>query len=432
MSLRRPTAAAISMLALILGWCPAVPAGPGTDELVELGRRVEARVSKLRGLDVKKPIRWEVTTKERVRAYVKKILAEQYAPGELEREGLAMQALGLIPPELEYHEFIVSLLEEQVGGYYDPKLEIFYLADWIAPAAQETIIAHELTHALQDQHFDIDRFVDRLRGNSDAMVARAALVEGGATMVMMLYAMRGAGVEVDPAMIDLDGPLGSFLMSMSASQFPEFARAPRALREMLMFPYLKGLTFVAHGRRQGGWKRIDRIYSDLPASTEQVIHPQKYFGERDEPTPVDLGFLQGLVPEGFERLYEDVLGEFMTFQLLEPVGDRDEERRAAAGWDGDRFQVFSKGDRLAWVGWSVWDSEADATEFAGAFAKTVPARRPGFVRQPVGAEPVMSFVHPDGRSVLVARHGTRVLVVDGFGANLAAKIHQAAVGAVKK
>ena len=147
-----------------------------TAELVALGKRVQKRVEKMRGLKALRPLRWRMTTKQQVRAYLKEVLGQQYAPGELKNEGLAMQALRLFPRGLDFPSFVLSLYEEQVAGYYDPKREVFYLADWIPVALQETIIAHELTHALQDQHFNTDEFVERIRGNSDAMVARAARI----------------------------------------------------------------------------------------------------------------------------------------------------------------------------------------------------------------------------------------------------------------
>ena len=400
--------------------------GEQGESLIELGKRVEQRVVKLRGLEVKKPIRWEGTSKDKVRADLLKTLNEQYAPGEMEKEGDALKALGLIPRDMQYKEFIVALYEEQVGGYYDPKKETFYLADWIAPAMQETIIAHELTHALQDQHFDIDEFIDRIRGNSDAMYARAALVEGEATLVMLADAMNNMGVEMDLSMLDLDGVFGQMMIKMSSAQFPKFAEAPRALQEALMFPYIKGLGFVNFGRRQGGWKRIDQIYKDIPMSTEQVMHPQKYFDRRDPPTEITLDFLGKLVPEDWENIYEDVLGEFMTLQLLDPVDDLDEEKRAAAGWDGDKVRVFRKEKELAWVQLSVWDTEKDAVEFAGAFAKTVSSRLQGFTRQPLTKEPRIVWKSKNNRVVCVERHAARVLIVENLEADLAEKIRKAA------
>jgi hypothetical protein len=193
-----------------------------------------------------------------------------------------------------------------------------------------------------------------------------------------------------------------------------------------MFPYIKGLSFVNYGRRLGGWKRIDKIYKDIPVSTEQIMHPPKYFDQRDPPTEVSLDFLAKLVPEKWEKIYEDVLGEFMTLQLLNPVDDRDEEKRAAAGWDGDKVWVFKQGNDLAWVQLSIWDTEKDAVEFAGAFAKTVTTRVPGFTRQPLTREPKITWKNRQGRVVLVERRGNRVLVVENLEGSVAEKIGKAA------
>jgi len=395
-------------------------------ELVELGKQCEQRVIKLRGLKIKKPIRWEVTSKEQVRAYLKETLAEQYAPGEMEAEGDAMKALGLIPANMQYKEFILKLYEEQVGGYYDPKKETFFLADWIAPSMQESIISHELTHALQDQHFDIDKFVERVKGNSDAMYARAALVEGEATLVMMLDSMRNMGIEVELEMLDLDGTLGSLLMTLSTSQFPSFAEAPRALKETLMFPYLKGLNFVIFGKKQGAWAKIDKVYDDLPVSTEQILHPEKYFLKRDIPITVVLPAIEKIVGRSWKKIYDDVLGEFMTRHLLAGLDDRDEENKAAAGWDGDKFWVFKRDDELAWVQISFWDSEKDATEFAGAFAKTVAQRKTGFVQQPTTAQPMMTWKSKKDRVVLVERRANKILIIDNLEQDKVSSLRQAA------
>jgi hypothetical protein len=216
------------------------------------------------------------------------------------------------------------------------------------------------------------------------------------------------------------------MIKMSSAQFPKFAEAPRALQEALMFPYLKGLSFVNYGRRQGGWKRIDKIYKDIPLSTEQIIHPHKYFDQRDPPTEVTLDFMTGLVPEAWENIYEDVLGEFMTLQLLDPVDNTDEEKKAAAGWDGDKLRVFKKGKDLAWVQVSVWDTEKDAIEFAGAFAKTVSSRVKDFTRQPLTKEPRIIWKGKNNRVVCVERRTTRVLIVENLEADLAEKIRKAA------
>lgn len=400
--------------------------GEPSSELLALGKRVEQRVVELRGLTVRTPIRWETASRKEVRAYLLDTLARQYREDELANEGAALEALGLIPASLDYRSFILELVTEQIGGYYDPHQDTFYLAAWLDPSMQETVIAHELTHALQDQHFGIEAFVERIRGNSDAQLARAALVEGDATLVMLVDAMRQAGREVDLSTLDPDGPLWRMLMSFSASEMPRFSGAPRALQEMLMFPYLHGLEFVARGRKLGGWERIDRAYRDLPASTEQILHPARYYMHRDPPTPLALGFLDGLVPPAWEPIHQDVLGELLCRMLLVSLGDEDEAVRAAAGWDGDRVRVFRKAKRLAWVQLSVWDSGRDAVEYAAAFARTVPHRTGRYTLQPLDDDTRMYWKDGEDGLLQVVRRGTRVLVSEGFDAANSERIRKAA------
>lgn len=420
-----------AMVVWVLLVAAVAAAGEPPRALIELGTRVEQDVARLRGLPVRKPIHWETATRAEVRAYLDETLARQYRPGEIAAEGAAFRALGLIPASLDYREYILELVSEQVGGYYDPLEETFYLAAWIAPSVQETVIAHEMTHALQDQHFGIDELVERVRGNSDAQLARSALVEGEATLVMMLHAMQPAPAELDLSAIDPDGPLGSLIVSSAASEMPKFAEAPRALRALFLFPYVHGLAFVARGRKLGdGWELLDRAYQDLPASTEQILHPARYYLQRDPPTVVELGFLDGIDTGAWKPIHEDVLGEFVCRLLLGPLDDADERRRAAAGWDGDRLRVYRRGEHLAWVHLSVWDSGRDAVEYAGAFARTVPRRDPAcggrYVLQPLGQATRMRWKNEAGRVLLVVRRGVRVLVAEGFGAGVGARIGDAA------
>ena len=225
---------------------------------------------------------------------------------------------------------------------------------------------------------------------------------------------------------DLDGTLGSLMMSLSTAQFPSFSEAPRALKETLMFPYLKGLNFVIYGKKQGAWARIDQVYADLPVSTEQILHPEKYFLKRDQPTTVSLATIEKIVGQGWKKIYVDVLGEFMTRHLLAGLDDRDEENKAAAGWDGDKFWVFKREGELVWVQISVWDSEKDAIEFAGAFAKTVAQRRAGFVQQPTTAQPMMTWKNKKDQVVLVERRANKILIVDNLEQNMIESLRQAA------
>lgn len=416
----------IVLLLLLAAVQPSEPGVVPAGDLIKLGKQVEARVVKLRGLPLKKPFRWQVSSKDQLRAYLRETLAQQYAPGEIEHEGDAYKALGLLPVQLDYRATVLALYEEQVGGYYDPKKKTFFLADWIAPAMQEPIIVHEADHALADQNFNLEKFIERIRGNSDAMFAHSALVEGDATLLMMVDVLSAQGVQIDFSTLDFDSAIGSAMMAMSAAQFSKFSEAPQMLREALTFPYLKGITFVAYGQKRGGWSAINKVYADLPASTEQILHPEKYYQRRDPPVVVSLEVVDQLVPKEWECIYDDVLGEFMMLQLLERVSDRDEAKLAAAGWGGDRVRVYQRGQEFAWVALSNWDSQRDAMEFAGAFSKTVQPRLPKFVLQPrETGERVLIWKGPDDRVVSVIRSGSNVLIVENFDRALAVKIRQA-------
>ncbi len=418
--------AGLALWGLFQGKGAGGAAPPPAAELVNTAKAVEQRVSKLRGLAVKKDIRWEVATKDTVHAYLLKSLEQQYPPGELEKEGDALKALGLIPAQLNYRSFLIKLYEEQVGGFYDPKKEVLYLAGWIPTGLQSVIIAHELTHALQDQHFNIDQFAERLQGNSDAMYARLALLEGDATWIMLLDSMGQTEAEIDLSNMNLDSALGRMMMALSTNQMPTFDEAPRAVRELLMFPYMRGFQFVGHGRKLGGWKRIDAAYADLPVSSEQILHPEKYFEQRDTPETVFFTPPEELRARKWERIYEDVLGEFMLLQLLEPIFNEEERRKAADGWAGDKVLVFKRGKELSFVLSTIWDSDQDAVEFAGAYAKTIKKRGPGPVLQPLNGQPQMVWKTPENRLIWVEKRGSRVLVIESLEKELAESVRQAA------
>ncbi|RME21531.1 MAG: hypothetical protein D6806_14530 [Deltaproteobacteria bacterium] len=408
-------------------------AGPGTaagdsGRLLRIAEQCRQRAERIRGIRARRPIRWKVASRDEILQYVLGVLKKQYAPGELEAEGKTLQALELVAGGIDYRGFMLDLLKEQIGGVYDPVAEIFYLADWLPEQFQETIIVHEVTHALQDQAYQIDDFLDRKPGNSDAMLARSAVAEGEATLVMMIDAMQQAGTSLGADEIAAMSESGSMLEILSKVAFPSFSSAPPAIRKSLMFPYLKGLRFVASAKKKGGWKAMDRVYADLPRSTEQILHPEKYLANRDEPTEVRIERLD--LSNEWKRVNEDVLGEFGMGLLLEPL-DEDERQAAAAGWDGDRLLVYEKGKNLAWISLSVWDSERDATEFAASFAKAAMKRHPKFGVEVPDGKTVM-ILRGDGKTVWIERSGAKVVVLHGFAYPFAKSLRDSVLGATAR
>jgi len=237
----------------------------------------------------------------------------------------------------------------------------------------EAVLAHELVHALQDQHQDLDSLMRANLDRNDRANAAQAALEGHATLAMLewqLGRLSGGAFEVED-LPDLAGLADADLIRAGGLEMPALASAPRILRESLLFPYVGGLRFTrARNRALGG--RGAPLGDALPVSTEQVLHPERSLGaDLDEPVPIRFAE----PPEGWREIRADALGEFEArIWLDELLGNPDRAARAAEGWDGDRYRLLEgpSGEALVWI--STWDSRRDAAEFADA-ARDALARR---------------------------------------------------------
>jgi hypothetical protein len=236
-------------------------------------------------------------------------------------------------------------------------------------------MAHELTHALQDQHFDVSPFLQRIQGNDDAMLARSAVLEGDALAVMLDYILKPLGMDFIN-LPDLAAMTG-VQAALANPEFKVFASAPPYLRELLLFPYTGGAVFLQSFRQAHSWREVDKIYRDLPQSSEQILHPSKYWTIRDEPTPVSHGSPPELEPDSWKRIYANVLGEFNVLQVLKRYLDAEEARRSAGGWDGDSIQLFQdRQGRLALFLRTVWDSPEEARQFSDSYRRLLSKKYP--------------------------------------------------------
>ncbi|HUP89096.1 MAG TPA: hypothetical protein VM100_07100 [Longimicrobiales bacterium] len=311
----------------------------------------------LSGLKKLKPVALAEQSREDLRKYIESRLNEEMPPKELEGIRQTYVALGLIPDTLNMRAMLLDLYQEQVAGYYDPKTDKFYLIQGTPIALLRPVLAHELVHALQDQHQNLDSLISRSRGNDRQSAAQAA-IEGHATVVMFaLMLQEASGQPIMPnALPNLSAQLQPALDAQN-SAYPVFKNAPRIFRETMVFPYLAGAGFV-----QKLWNAkatdsyIAPLDSLLPQSTEQVLHTQTHFlAERDEPTEVRFSNTANV-------LYENTLGEMeMGILLSQHLGLKSND--AAAGWDGDRYQLIEvKGNQvLVWQ--SIWDSSLYADKF---------------------------------------------------------------------
>lgn len=352
----------------------------------------EALLPSMRKLSFKRDVKGHFTPRKDMKGLVEKMFEEAVTPEELRADELGMKALGLIPRDMDLKATMVRLMSEEMAGFYDPKKETMHLIhEELAPPPpkgkkpglfqrlfgsgknqfdkdqNKQVLAHELTHALADQNFDLDAMRESAKGDSDRELAMVALIEGEAMLTMAGAAAEDWAGETTPAIPA--GPLETqmnILGSMAGALGGKAMRdVPPVLRETLVFPYTKGLVFVAHQTNAGGWRALDGSYANPPLSTEQVLHPEKYGGgpDADPPTAIDLGELKP--GEQWKELDRDVVGELVTGILLAKHGGR----KAAAGWDGDTAAIFEDPDgKLGLVWLSTWDSEADAREFARGYA----------------------------------------------------------------
>jgi hypothetical protein len=327
------------------------------------------RLEQLSGLRKLSPIRMEQQSREALRQYVQDRLREEMPPEELRGLRAAYAAFGLIPDSLDLEKLMLDLYTEQVAGYYDPKTDAFYMVEGTPRDLLRPTLAHELVHALQDQHANLDSLISRKRGN-DRQTAAQAAIEGQATLVMFAL-LAGASGDFDAAALpDMSQQLGP-LMEAQNSQFPVFRSAPRIIRETMLFPYIGGAGFMQEiwrSQASSQDKFAAPLGPRLPQSTEQVLHTrEKFTSRRDDPT--EIRFAQ----DGpGSMIYENTLGELEIAILL---GEHLGARAAAGGWDGDRYRLVDVNGRPVLLWQSVWDDAGAADRFAAAYRQIAAKRR---------------------------------------------------------
>ena len=326
-------------------------------------------VSRLRTLDIKHSVKSGFKTKDEIEQSVIRDLDEKTTAAEFEASQKTLVRLGLISKSFRLRDYLVQLLREQVAGYYEPKTKEFYLAAWLPLADQKRVIAHELVHALQDQHFDLKRFEKWPKGDSDAELAAHSLVEGEATLVMIQYDFEQQGLKLDSARLTaLSEALLDQDSDSDAKNYPMLAGAPRVLKQNLQFPYFYGAGFVASVLKGGSWQSLDGSYTSLPASTEQIMHPEKFLAH-EKPVKIQFGDLLAALGKEWKQEDDDVNGEFGYQVALGEFIPKLEARGAAAGWGGDRYALFENkaSGATVLVEYTTWDSATDAQEFFDSY-----------------------------------------------------------------
>ena len=340
-------------------------------------------------LPIKHEVKRRLATREEVVSYLKKNMAEDKDVRRLRRTEFVLKKFGLLPNDFDLQTFLVSLLEEQVAGYYDAKTKTVNLLDWVVPDLQRPVLAHELTHALQDQSFGLDKWLKRGDEDLDSKrkltpedftkdedsEARQAIVEGQAMVVLLDYmlAPMKRTVANSPEIVDAL----SADMAQGGADSVQYRNAPIFLKESLTFPYRYGLEFEAEVlRAKGKDGAFAATFQDPPRTSREIMEPQTYIsGEHVAPLPLP-DFKK--IFRNYERFDIGAIGEFDVFVLAEQYAGESEAKHIYPNWRGGYYySVKPKGNPngpLGMVFVSRWASPKAAAQFAAVYARGIQQR----------------------------------------------------------
>jgi hypothetical protein len=321
-------------------------------------------VSALRELPATSAVKGQVISRDAMVGYVERDLNAELPPAVVTASGEILFALGTVPAAFDYRKSLLDVMRAELLGFYEPHEKTMFLGADLRGQELDSTLWHELVHALQDQHYGLEKLLTFADDAGDWQSAVHALAEGDATSAMIdaMFAPKGAHApDLPDSVMDLQGALSTGAV----------AQVPAIIKRSVVAPYLDGLSFVNSLRRRGGWAAVDAAWARLPRSTEQLLHLDKYDANEGFAT------LPALEPPSAtlsHATYSDIYGEETLRVLFEEWLPAGAAREAASGWDGDRITAFSDGGVTA-VAWVIrYDSDAAASRGLRAFARGALAR----------------------------------------------------------
>lgn len=341
------------------------PAGPD-ENLARLVDSLRPAVERAAGLKFRAPPRSAVRSRDQVRAYVLHKLDEELPPEKARGLQATYRLLGLLPDSLDLRTLILDLFAEQIVGFYDPDSTTLFVVANADPTMLSTTVSHELVHALQHQYLPLDSIMRQTEDN-DRLMAAQSVLEGQAVLVQLQVMVPDQNLFAMPEFWET---YREQVRGMQ-STMPVFSKAPRILRESLIFPYLAGADFL---RWWAGSEHHDTIpYGRrMPVSTEQILHPYRY-GRGDRPMTFRF------TAEEPRVLYEDAMGEFDLRVLGADLANASPETEVATplalGWGGDRFRVYETPVGPAMLWYIAFDDEPSRFRFLNTTGQRLEARR---------------------------------------------------------
>jgi hypothetical protein len=340
----------LSLTGLIL-WAeaPQSPFAAIDSSLVDLER--------ITGLKPVHKVRFDTIDKPRLKTFLESQIKEEVKPSEIHVEELSLKKLGLVPQEFDLAKATVDLMTEQAAAFYDYRKKKLFLLEASAGASdQDTVLAHELAHALADQHFNLNKYLHRGK-TDDSSLARMAVMEGQATWLMYEVQANkmGQSLVTSPAIVDMMAKASDG----AGGQFPILESAPLYMRSSLLFPYLQGLRFQQAVVVKLGKPGFSEVFKNPPANSHQILHPEDYFEHAVDALPP---MPTVPTPKSYRTLSGGTIGEFDHSVLLEQYCNKQEADELSPHWRSGAFELLEEKRRkntvLLYA--SEWDTASSA------------------------------------------------------------------------
>jgi hypothetical protein len=377
----------IVLLILALCGCTNTVVHNGTVNQTKT-QEIEAGIQRFRGLNFTAPVPLVLKTRDQALEMMRKEIARDHTENEMRIGGLTGAMTGVYPAGMDLKSETMKLLRSQIAGFYDPHEKQMVLVEgaidaslWSSAAnlithrdlVGEMLLAHELTHALQDQHFGIEQMIDHVKDNDDRDLALKAVAEGDATLAGYGYVVGN----LDDASIDaIVGRMDDLPRTFAAQS----ADVPMGLSAPMIFQYADGVRFVAEAYRHGGWTAVDAIYADPPRATLQVMYPELYFEHRAQLVDIDLnGYQRALKDWG--KVDDDTYGAMLIKLIIQRNLEQNSpgaanaelatavpETALAERWSGDRMIVLQKNQALTVLWIVAFQDDESAARFGKIYA----------------------------------------------------------------
>lgn len=325
-------------------------------------------LSQITGLAEEHPVPYGRMSKNQLRHFLTKRIKKTLKPDEIYADELALKMFGLVPQDFNLRKSTIDLLTEQAAAFYDYDNKKLFLLDDSSFTSETTTLAHELSHALADQHFDLGKYMEETPSNDDENLAHTAVVEGEASWLMLAYDLKQNGQAPVPTPEMLKSVTDSSQESMA--EYPILKGSPLYIQRSLLFPYTVGTMFFDAVYKKMGKAAFSAVFANAPIDSAQVMHPERYF-KHEQPTIPELPKL-AFVSDGKE-VTEGSVGEFDHLMMLQQYAGEGKASALAPHLRGGQFRIVAVGkDRrpvLEYV--SEWDSDEQAANFFTAYERVL-------------------------------------------------------------